>query len=56
MSHNKNSISIVLIGAGNRGRGIFGQYGLDFPHRAKFVAVVEPDADRRASGHQVVRE
>jgi predicted dehydrogenase len=49
MSHNKTSISIVLIGAGNRGRGIFGQYALDFPHRAKFVAVVEPDADRRAA-------
>ena len=49
MSHNKTSISIVLIGAGNRGRGIFGQYALDFPHRAQFVAVVEPDADRRAS-------
>ena len=40
--------TIVLVGAGNRGRGIFGQYALNNPHRAKFVGVVEPDADRRA--------
>ena len=38
----------MLVGAGNRGRGIFGQYALNNPHRAKFVGVVEPDADRRA--------
>jgi predicted dehydrogenase len=41
--------TIVLVGAGNRGRGIFGQYALDNPHRAKFVGVVEPDADRRSA-------
>jgi len=29
-------ITFVLIGAGNRGQGIFGQYALDNPHRAKF--------------------
>lgn len=40
-------VKMVLIGAGNRGRGIFGQYALDMPHRAKFVAVVEPDAAKR---------
>ena len=36
-----------MIGAGNRGQGIFGQYALDMPHRAKFTAVVEPDKDKR---------
>jgi predicted dehydrogenase len=45
----KNKVTLVLVGAGNRGRGIFGQYALDNPHRAKFIAVVEPEADRRAS-------
>ena len=40
--------SLALVGAGNRGRGIFGQYALDMPHRAKFVAVAEPDPARRA--------
>lgn len=40
-------VTIALIGAGNRGRGIFGQYALDMPHRAKFVAVVEPDEAKR---------
>lgn len=39
--------SLVLIGAGNRGRGIFGQYALDHSNRARFVAVVEPDPARR---------
>ncbi len=43
----KKAITLALIGAGNRGRGIFGQYALDMPHCAKFVAVVEPDDDKR---------
>ena len=48
---------LALIGAGNRGRGIFGQYTLDMPHRVKFTAVVEPDRDKResfASQHGIV--
>lgn len=40
-------IALALIGAGNRGQGIFGQYALDMPHRAKFIAVVEPDREKR---------
>jgi len=43
------STTFVLIGAGNRGRGTFGQYALDNPQRAKFVAVVEPEPERRAA-------
>jgi predicted dehydrogenase len=42
-------VTSVLIGAGNRGRGIFGQYALDCPHRATFVAVVEPEPSRRTA-------
>lgn len=41
------SVTLSIIGAGNRGRGIFGQYALEYPHRAKVVAVVEPDPERR---------
>ena len=40
-------VKLALVGAGNRGQGIFGQYALDMPHRAKFVAVAEPDKDKR---------
>lgn len=44
MSH---AVKLALIGAGNRGQGIFGQYALDMPHRAQFTAVVEPDDAKR---------
>jgi predicted dehydrogenase len=40
-------VKLALIGAGNRGQGIFGQYALDMPHRCKFTAVVEPDDAKR---------
>ena len=49
-------IKLALIGAGNRGQGIFGQYALDMPHRAKFTAVVEPDKAKRvqfATNHKI---
>jgi predicted dehydrogenase len=49
-------VKIVLIGAGNRGRGVFGQYALNNPHRAQFVAVVEPDDEKRnafAAEHKI---
>jgi len=40
-------VKLALIGAGNRGRGIFGQYALDMSHRVRFTAVVEPDRAKR---------
>ncbi|MDD3927259.1 MAG: Gfo/Idh/MocA family oxidoreductase [bacterium] len=40
-------VTAVLVGAGNRGRGIFGQYALDMPHRMRFTGVVEPDEEKR---------
>jgi len=49
-------ITMVLVGAGNRGAGIFGQYALGNPHRVKYIAVVEPDKKRRdafAKAHQI---
>jgi predicted dehydrogenase len=50
---------LALIGAGNRGRGIFGQYSLDMPHRCRFTAVVEPDEAKRnqfAGQHAIPQE
>jgi prepilin-type N-terminal cleavage/methylation domain-containing protein/prepilin-type processing-associated H-X9-DG protein len=41
-------VRLALIGAGNRGQGVFGQYALDMPHLAVFTHVVEPDPARRA--------
>ena len=41
-------VNLALVGAGNRGRGIFGQYALDMPHRARFTHVAEPDEAKRA--------
>ncbi len=50
------AVTMALIGAGNRGRGIFGNYAIEMPHRANFVAVVEPDDAKRlqfADQHQI---
>jgi len=41
------SVNLALIGAGNRGRGVFGQYALNMPHRCRFTVVVEPNAAKR---------
>jgi predicted dehydrogenase len=40
-------ISVVLIGAGNRGRAVFGDYALRHPERMRIVALAEPREDRR---------
>ena len=55
----QHSVNLALIGAGNRGSGTFGRYALEMPHRAKFVAVVEPDAAKRESfarAHRIAAE
>ena len=49
-------INLALIGAGNRGSGVFGNYALEMPHRVNYVAVVEPDKDKReafATNHNI---
>ncbi len=46
-------IRLALIGAGNRGSGVFGQYALNMPHRVSFTHVVEPDASRRERFSQI---
>ncbi|NLL82923.1 MAG: Gfo/Idh/MocA family oxidoreductase [Lentisphaerae bacterium] len=40
-------VNLALIGAGNRGRGVFGQYAIDMPHRVRFTHVAEPDDAKR---------
>jgi predicted dehydrogenase len=55
----QQAVKLALIGAGNRGAGIYGRYALDMPHRASFVAVVEPDTAKRnafASDHGIPPE
>jgi len=38
----ENIITAILIGAGNRGMHLYGNYALKFPDKLKFVAVAEP--------------
>ncbi len=40
-------VPVALIGAGNRGRYVFGAYALKNPERMKVVALAEPREDRR---------
>jgi predicted dehydrogenase len=40
-------IDVVLIGAGNRGRAVFGAYARRHPERMRIVALAEPREDRR---------
>jgi len=44
-----SAISVVLIGAGNRGRLVFGAWALRHPERMRVVALAEPRPDRRAA-------
>ncbi len=49
-------IDAVLIGAGQRGHHVYGQWALERPDRLRFVAVVDPEEDRLerfASSHDV---
>jgi predicted dehydrogenase len=54
-----NPIPVALIGAGNRGRYVFGAYALRNPERMRIVALAEPRADRRsatAAEHGLTRD
>ncbi len=49
-------VNLALIGAGNRGSGVFGGYAHEMPHRVRFIAVVEPDPAKRnafSAAHQI---
>jgi predicted dehydrogenase len=42
-------VRAALVGAGQRGVDVYGRFALDNPDLLRFVAVAEPDADRRAA-------
>ncbi|MCA9804470.1 MAG: Gfo/Idh/MocA family oxidoreductase [Cyanobacteria bacterium HKST-UBA02] len=42
-----SKVRAILIGAGQRGTFVFGQYALDNPEKLEFTAVIEPDPGRR---------
>ncbi len=44
----KNTITCALLGAGSRGREVFGRYILEHPGEVTAVAVAEPDDKKRA--------
>src|SRR3954447_11977379 len=48
MNDASSPLDAVLLGAGERGTFTFGRAALSHPDRVRFVAVAEPDPDRRA--------
>ncbi len=40
-------IKAILVGAGGRGMMSYGKYAISHPHEIKFIAVAEPDTERR---------
>jgi predicted dehydrogenase len=40
-------VTAVLLGAGQRGAGAYAPYAIEYPDELQFVAVAEPDAERR---------
>ncbi len=52
-------VEVVMVGAGQRGHDVFGRWALEHPDLIRFVAVVDPDAERQArfgSAHEIPRE
>jgi predicted dehydrogenase len=43
------SLAVALIGAGNRGRYVFGRFAARHPERMRITALAEPRAERRAA-------
>jgi len=43
----KETLTAILLGAGNRGMTVYGEYALKYPEKLKFVAVAEPIKFRR---------
>lgn len=54
-----NQIELILIGAGNRGAEAYGPFALVYPEKIRFVAVAEPDDEKRkrfARQHGIPRD
>ncbi len=45
-------VTAVMTGAGLRGREVYGEYALKHPDKLKFIAVAEPDTERRRAFQQ----
>ena len=51
-----SKIKVSLIGAGQRGKDVYGEYALQFPDNMEFVAIAEPNRIKReefASKHNI---
>ncbi|WP_094550429.1 Gfo/Idh/MocA family protein [Petroclostridium xylanilyticum] len=51
-----SKVKIALIGAGQRGKDVYGDYALRNPQEVQFVAVAEPDDEKRtifAANHEI---
>jgi predicted dehydrogenase len=42
-----NPLTAVMIGAGDRGKDAYGRYAVEHPEALRFVAIAEPQAERR---------
>lgn len=42
-----DKVKVALIGAGQRGKDVYGEYALEYPQHIKFVAVAEPNKLKR---------
>jgi predicted dehydrogenase len=49
----KETLTAILLGAGNRGMTVYGEYALKYPEKLKFVAVAEPIKSRREKFAQI---
>jgi len=52
-------VTAILIGAGQRGAEAYGSYALQYPEQIRFIAVAEPDLERRkrfAKAHHISEE
>jgi len=47
MKEAKETLTAILLGAGNRGMTVYGNYALQYPKKLKFIAVAEPIEIRR---------
>ena len=55
----KNIVTVVILGAGDRGREVYGQYILEHPGDIKVVAIAELDKEKRkifAKEHNIAEE
>ncbi len=49
MNSKHKVVTAILIGAGQRGAQVYGEYALQHPNEIRFIAVAEPDEERRSA-------